>query len=87
MIPKLCFGNYDFEAGIQQPWVWNCWNDRMAGTISKLGFSNHEFETAGMLEWQVHELRWHSGIDFQNMNANEWETFDEHLCLYLFCEE
>ena len=46
--------------------------------ISKLGFSNHDFETVGVLKWEADGLGGHSAIDSQNMNANEWETFVEY---------
>ena len=47
-IPKRCFGNYDSETMLLET------------MISKLGFSKHEFETAGMIEWQVLFRNWDS---------------------------
>lgn len=48
-------GNYDFETGIQQPWVWNGWSAGMGGT--RVGrtfcdwFSKYERKWVGNVCW------------------------------------
>ena len=48
-------GNYDFETGIQQPWVWNCWSagmgGRRVGRTFRDWFSKYERKWIGNVCW------------------------------------